>query len=765
MGLEQNIDLIAADTQKIHEFVHSAPGIVNTDAGAIVNLAMASQRILEMASFLPTGIWSPGHDYVFRNIIEYAGVFYMVLSDHKAGIFADDLADGKLCVFQAAITFYQLENALSTPGPGSGVDMVSRATKHLDTLVNLDTEPGHVSKSIYIRGNISDGDGAEGVFTWNPALEDAPIFGMIHQVDGVAIGRWVRHVPNGIVDIRMTGARLGQDDNSDAIQRAVLAGYSGVYVPEGVWKILKTIMINRTVEFFGVGVGSVIDATSDAFVGDTALYFYGGGFSALPNLAASVAVGDRKIVFSSAPGIVKSDIFMLYNPTAYSWSLFRSVYRAGEYCTAVSIDGFDVTIDVPMYDSYLPAAIDVYKLSTISPYLHNFTVIGLKNDNCIKVRYGRGVLIEGVFAVNSSNTSIQLMNCVDCNINDPVVTNYGAGGDDYGISIANCQHVRVNNPIAYARRHAVSIGGVDGVGSVTNRDVIISGGVLKNSVDSGVFAADMHGNCEDCEYQGCTIYGGITWQGRNTGYKDCTVYPTDIGAVLMSAELNGGDFYIDSCRVISTINPQTSGRGIIDVGGNNTTAFTGSTMNDCTFKIKNTSFKLSNMTSLTSLLIFKNRGSARKANFIIDNNEIESNALSTILATQLISGTADSDHIIVDHINCNLSGMFLHNPVGNAYLPFPMRLQRQSGNVTLTTTIGQPYTVGSPVTFKYKYPKSPCLTVSRHGSDLVGNRIGIPYANPLSYEKFTPTVFTDDGSNYTATENIIFSWASEINEY
>jgi hypothetical protein len=456
-------------------------------------------------------------------------------------------------------------------------------------------------------------------------------------------------------------------------------------------------------------------------------------------------------------------VFIIFNPTNSSWSGFRANYFAGEWCEVTSISGSVVTVRSQLYDTYNAADVDVYKVSSPKMALRNFEIRGGSTSGLIRATLCIAPVFENITAIHANNIALFLERCFKASVINPNINNPGAGGNDYGIAVSNSQHIRVIGGYVFSRRHSITHGGGDRIGSVTCRDSRIIGCVLKNDVDSLVFNADVHGNSEDCSFIDCTIYGGATFQGKDITYHNCIITADVGGIVLYNAEIKGGFFTASDCRFITHVDPQPSGRGIVDFGGNSSDVVTSNTVLNCTFSIKDCELYARNLSATTSVMIMRNRGATVKTNMVIDGLTANVNAMGQMLFTSNVSGTPDADFIIVDRVSGFPSGTRLHNASGNDYANFPHRCQRQTGSEVVTITSGTSNTSTATTAFKYRYPRQPSAQVSIL-STIIGNRYPLPLFRELTDENYRFRVISPDTTNFTATADAKVFWSAQIDD-
>jgi hypothetical protein len=459
-------------------------------------------------------------------------------------------------------------------------------------------------------------------------------------------------------------------------------------------------------------------------------------------------------------------VFIIWNPTNSSWSGFRTNYFAGEFCEVELVSGSVVTTKAGLYDTYTGTAVEVHKLTACTPRILNYGTIKGKNSlNVIQVLNGTPYIWSGDIQ-HENNAAVLALRCYKPIIEGNRIKNIGDGGDDYGISIGNSQHSRITGGSSYSRRHAVTHGGGVGAGSVPCRDCITTDMTLTNDIDSGVHNADFHGNTEHSWFVNCDIHGGATWQGANNGYKRCRITNWSIGEIISAAEILGGHHSLLDCDLFTNNDPQVAfGSAMVDVGGNGNDV-TANTVRDTRFIIRGGSIRAINQGSSVSFMKMINRGTDKKVDISITNFEFDVNDLGQLLLTQLVSGTADSNGIEIDSIRGGLpAAIILHNASGSSYLDVPHRLPTLSGTEQLTTSTSSPVVSGTPVVFPYTFPRIPHTVVGRNNRGVFGNRVGVPFADPLSVTGLTPQMSSDDGTNFTAAVTFDLQWHVNIKEF
>lgn len=326
----------------------------------------------------------------------------------------------------------------------------------------------------------------------------------------------INGAPVNVLDYGATADGV-TDDSAAFIAARAAANGKKIYVPAGTYKLDAVVTGSTDLILEGDGPSTVLDFTGTVSGGSYALDAVGTA-TQIEALSGTQTVGTNTVTFASAPSLSVGDVFVIYNPTTFSWSGFRSNYFAGEWCEVESIAGNVVTVRNQLYDTYAAANVDVYKITGPKVALRNFAIRGTTVFGLIRASLCIAPLIENITASHANNAIVFLDRCFKPTVINPDVSNVGTGsGDDYGIVIGSSQHAKIIGGNIYARRHAVTTGGGAEICDVPVRDARIIGATLKNDIASDIFCADFHGNTEDSSYIDCTIYGGATWQGKEIG--------------------------------------------------------------------------------------------------------------------------------------------------------------------------------------------------------------------------------------------------------
>jgi hypothetical protein len=535
-----------------------------------------------------------------------------------------------------------------------------------------------------------------------------------------------------------------------------------IYIPSGTYNLSQAFSTTGHLSIIGDGDSSVLD-----FSGMTT----GNAISVSGSLTqiqeiTSASLDALTVTFASPPSLAVGDVFVIYNPTDYSYSGFRAYYHAGEWCEVRGVSGNNATVTNPLYASYVPANVDVYKMNSKIASFRNFKIKGTTDAGLINISLCKNAIVENVTGYNEGNFCVAFDRCYQSTAINLTLFNKGDGGDDYGLVVTNAQDIEVIGGNYYARRHAITTGGANDVGSVPCRNLRFSSLTTKNDISSGVWSADFHGNTENSYYEDCTIYNGATFQGCNNKYINCYISSGSQHWCVYAGEIVGGYHKLENCELHCANDPQPNTRGIIDIGGNSDPV-TANTTQTTQFIIRNCTIEAVNSGAATSFVLFRNNGTSQNINFVIDGiTGIGIASFGQILYTQNVSGTAASQFIIVDNISRFPSGTILHNAAGTAYRDFPHRCQMQTGTLSMTATSGTATTINAAVNFRYVYPREPSCSVSTIGSQAVsnGNRPILPVLYNVEATYVRPAIVTGDLANWSATNSITVAWSANIND-
>lgn len=494
------------------------------------------------------------------------------------------------------------------------------------------------------------------------------------------------------------------------------------------------------------------------------------------NPGFTINQGRNLLTLASAPAVSPGDWICIYNPTDFSYSGWRSYYRAGEWKQVLSVSGNSITTTAPFSASYAAADVQVYRMNSVRSRLANVRLLGgTGNKQLVIFSMVANAVFDRVRAEGANYSAYGFDRCVRGSIYDPQVRNLGAGTDDYGVVASNSQHIKIHRGYMYGRRHAVAQGGLDAPGGVPCRDIRTYDAVLSNDPEQNVGAADFHGNVEESSFERCTIYGGVKFGGGDNNFcVDCTVYAPGgevqanaIGWVAYWAEVRGGRSGFRDSRLFTMRDPQPSNQGILSINGTGASGVDARTILPFVPTMKDCSLYARGMSSATRVLLFINRGATVEFNPEVDGLRLDVDALGSILYTSQASGTAASSGIIVDRVFGAPAGTLLHNAGGATYRDFKHRLQKQDGIWKGTTVVNTIVSSGFLV-FPLKYPRKPSIVTDLAGRDgatydgTVGGQVVQRYV--LSADNAQFRIQLKSTANMTAGTDFDASWSAGIAE-
>lgn len=568
-----------------------------------------------------------------------------------------------------------------------------------------------------------------------------------------------------VKDFGATGDGVTNDHAAFAAAIAAVASTGqAIYVPAGTYVISSALTSTGHLNMFGDGDKSILDFSGATIAGSCITV--SGALTQIQNISSASIYG-LTVTFASAPSLDVGDVFCIYDTDL--WLTSRSYYYKGEWCQVKGVAGSAAAITNPLYDSYTPATTTVYKMESKTVSFRNLRLVGGANTfGLLKIQFCEQAKLENVSVYNEDYQAIEFDRCYNSEVTNCYVFNKGTGTlDDYGLLFGNSQKFRVIGGDYYARRHGITIGGGDYICAVTNRDMRVTGATISNDIISGVHSADMHGNMQDCYYQDCTIYNGAAWAGMDNGYNNCTITNQSNGSVIYSGEVKGGMLYVRNSKLLTGGDPAANFRGIVDVGGNSS-AINSATDKTLSLIVENCYVKAPSLSVGTDFMKVVNDGSTANVNIYIDGIRADVNAMGSVLRTNVDSGTACSEAIVVDNISNFPAGTYLHMAQGNYYRDKPQRLMSQSGYLGMTATSGTSSTIAATQNYRYAYPRTPQAVVSVGSSvtgfsNSAGQNVGATVFQSRE-EGIRPALVSTNNSNWSATLDIRVNWNVQIAE-
>lgn len=544
-----------------------------------------------------------------------------------------------------------------------------------------------------------------------------------------------------------------------ACQASLNAGAARWYIPGGHYVINKDL--TRT-----TSINIVQDGLLD-FSSGTGVLRITGELTQIQDLSANVTKQSRVFTFGSAPSLAAGDVFILYNPTDFSWSPHRSYYRAGEFFRVHSVSGSTIRIYGFPSDPYAAADMDVYRMAPMVVNWENPNLIASASgvsSAAAKIMLATSVQITGARTSGGVYAGIELERCYDMMISGgSLVNNSPANGDDYGLLISNCQKWSVFGGGHQASRHSIALGGSSGPGCVPTRDFRIIGCTLETSGDD-VGAADFHGNCDNGQYIGCFLDSHGSIGGRDPAYINCKFNPRSLadGSAVFGSEIVGGNYKFINCEM--TTNGDLNSFGLINL--------TCSALLKSDLKVIVRDLHVLGTgggASAKLLRVSPFTGETLKVNTDVRGVR---NDLSQSLCVSWVRNDYNSALLVVSdgHIVDDVygpSGMYLLYPTGAALTGIPSREMIQAGSVGITTAASQTVAAAAQ-NFRYPYSKVPTFFdagISGTGGAVLstlGGQIPIPIVRQLTATAITPAVQAQ--AAFTAGATATLSWESGVRD-
>lgn len=556
-----------------------------------------------------------------------------------------------------------------------------------------------------------------------------------------------------VTGIDMTGTT----DSATGLSNAVADGRT-IVMPNGTLKLDTDVTISASqLSLIGNGETSVIDMSDGGSITISTTP------TAIPGLSADVTAGGNSFTFASAHGLAEGDVFILYNPTDSSYSSYRTYYRDGAMFRVASVPtSTTVVIYGTSPRAFTAASVDCYKMAGGKVVIKGVRIIPPASGIPIQIDGHQGVVLEDIICdEGAADTGIDIWRCFDFSISR--VQSTVLNGDAYPVIIANSQAGRISDCQLYSYRHCIGLGGRDGVCSVPVRDVIISDCSLYNNSASGEAAADIHGNCEDIVYNNCILNSVAKVGGRNVRYDGCTIFgrpPATFadGLCVSGSEVVGGTVELLNCRFITFGNGSTFGTIYADVSGRS---------QDLNFIVRNCTIVSrgsgASSVRMVMLALGSTAGSYRVDTHINGLTYVGSAAAQVLNLT----GTADissiSSHIVEGVTAPSGTALLGATTAANYGAGVPLRLQKQTGTVTLSAASGTPQTVSSYITFRYSYPRAPQAFATAVGA-VNSNRLAHGSMFALEATRLRVMIESGDQTNWSATADRVVSWSAELAE-
>jgi hypothetical protein len=551
----------------------------------------------------------------------------------------------------------------------------------------------------------------------------------------------------GIDGIDETGAA----DSSAGLVAAIGDGRA-LRFPQGVVAIDTDLEVAATTfEMIGDGKGSVLD-------------FSGGGSLllkadpvAMPALSADHAGGGNVIGFAAAHGLVKGDVFRLYNPTDFSFAPYREEYREGYAFRVAKVNSpTEVVIYGTIPRALVKANLQCWKFPGGAIKLSNFRIIpSAAGTQPIRIDGFQGVDLSDLIADDgAADTAIEVTRCYDVRLIGARAT--VSAGNSYPFVVANSQKVLALGCALYSIRHAVALGGGDYTACIPTADVLVSHCTLLNDATLGVPASDAHGSCDGVTYSHCTMDFGAGVGGRNISllYNRISGCPPSVNAAghcVYGSEIVGGLYRFVGNEFVTWGNG--SSFGLVQLSAANR-------VEDLRIEGDGNRFVNRGSSSGTVNMWRIEVGAAAGTKRLdINLGSIVYRAANAALRVLMISGTADVSALMtvaIDDLDAP-SGTGLLGASNAANYAAPKRLPAQSGQVTLSCASGAASIISGFISYRYPYPVAPAAFCTGAGS-IVGNRYPSGHNFVVEATRIRPMLHSGDDTNWTASGDRVASW-------
>lgn len=547
-----------------------------------------------------------------------------------------------------------------------------------------------------------------------------------------------------------------QDFANNKLSGAVKTGT----LKPGVRRCLSQVTFPADVQLNMHGV--VLDFSDASAIGNfpdfSCIKFGGGSLLELSPLSVAPSVGSYSITFASTQPVASDDIIIIWDSAPGSWSGFRPEYMAGEPVIVRSVSGGVVSLAQPLLSSY-STSVRVFKLMPTSPKV-----------NGLKVICPSGISVTGILATLARRPVFRDVYCALTSVAGLTIDRsfgfhvIGGGsssdrnvitGDNYGLSISNSDWGLVEGGNYSSRRHAISMGGTSLDGAIPTRHVKVKGATL-SSWD--VQCADMHGNVEFSEFEGCTMMNGVTISGNNNRVRGCDIYApansaTGNGVAVSINEAKGVNFELSNLNIFANGTPSTTSRGVIDFGGNSLAMNANTTLGG-TLLLSDIRMSAPNATIPWKIV---NNGSLSADKQLVVKDVHWHNPPATRASNGILQNASGTQFTRAD-----VSSKFKDVGAPASYTLDASKVSglSESGAVTITTTAVSAQDV--TVTFNNRFPKNPAVNVTANA-----HQAGVVVAccvTSIGVGTATLRLYSTGGTAMTAGISVTLNWTAKIDE-
>lgn len=465
------------------------------------------------------------------------------------------------------------------------------------------------------------------------------------------------------------------------------------------------------------GRGMTIVGGLGSYPGYGVLYVEG-ALTAIPDLSADVAKGDRSLSLVGPHGLTAGRVGVIFNPADYSWNNSYTYSRAGEFFRVNTvISTTDFKADNVLWAGYAAAAVDLYAMTENRVTIENLSVIapGTGAVRPIRIRLATQVTARNVNCSGGDLVNFDLDRCCNFDLTGLSIDNRRqVAAATYGISIGNSQDGIVSGGQINATRHAVAMGGDDVVGGVVVRNVRVNGGATlrSDSALSNVPCADIHANCEAITYEDCTIFGGGSFNGKDVAYRNVTFKEC---APSVRSVIQGGSMWVGGYAIAEGCTFEASGLyadGLVRLY-----------IDPLNTLLESHLILRDNLVSLGATDVYArvdNSHATVKANCSVDGVDfLDCASLSNILR---MTGTGTGNYARVMGVANGKPGASLYVEAGG-YVVSNVRLMDQCGKATITS-VPAAATAGASVTFPLSYgSRNPIMSLAVDAMQVNGKSI------------------------------------------
>lgn len=530
-----------------------------------------------------------------------------------------------------------------------------------------------------------------------------------------------------------------------AFQAALNAGTARVHLPDGHYILNRGNTRTTDIVLTGDGYATHLDYSTS-----TGGLLISGTLTQIGDLSSDVTKGARALTFGAAPAVTAGKVLCVFNPTDGSWLSDRAPYRDGEFFRVHSVSGNTVSVYGNSTSGYTAASMDVYRLDGVRAVIDNLRASPSATFSVapVKVLFGDGVRVKNYWGSNVNlYTGLEVERCFDVDFQAATsLNNSPAVGDEYGLTVSNCQNVTISGGATCSTRHAIALGGMYDVCCVPNRNVLVYGMTIENvDIASDIGAADMHGNCDGVTYDNCIMRNGANMQGRNVTFRNCTIYgvSSTSGEAIYGSEIYGGTYTVENCRLVTFGNGASFGVVHITPGL--------SQREPLHLIVRNLTVEAPNATASTKVVFLRSRSAPLAANALLDSIHLIAPAtcMAFLFADDSIESTMISDYLIVDNV-FGPAGTSLIYPVADI-AAVPTRQMEQTGYADITTSAAQINAAAGNISFRYPYSKIPTASAgisSQSGAvqGLIGTVAPIPVVYALAATSIRPAIVSHSGS-------------------